>query len=321
MLVRERAARVEAPLLAALSDIDPPALRAAVEHYPRAGGKRLRPAIALLAAEAAGGDWERAMPVAVAAELVHVFSLVHDDIMDGDTLRRGLPTVHARWGEPVGILAGDALLAKAFEALTALDARASQDAVRRASEATRLLCAGQAMDMAFEAREDVAPDDYLEMIQHKTAALFSFAASGGALVAGPDRAGVRPFQEWGLAFGLAFQLRDDLLDVTADAATLGKTAGKDVRAGKKTLLLLEARRRAQGADAATLARVVGKADAGADEVARVVDVYRRTGALGVVEDATREHAKRAEAALAPLPPSGARDALGALARWSATRGS
>lgn len=323
-LVAARALAASEPILRSLRDVEPPALREAVEHLPRAGGKRLRPAVALLAAEAArpgDGAWERAMPVAVASELIHVFSLVHDDIMDGDSLRRGIPTVHAKWGEAVGILAGDALLAKAFEVLTDLDAPLVGPVVRLASEATRLLCAGQAMDMAFETADSLTPQDYLGMTTRKTAALFSLAAAGGAMVGGLAGNDVRPFRDYANALGIAFQLRDDVLDVTASASDMGKTAGKDVRSGKRTLLYIEARRLARGDDAAALARIVGKQDASDAEVARVVETYRSTGALATAEELTRAHGKRAEAALDTIPGSDAKRALVDLARWGATRNS
>src|SRR5438552_11288121 len=238
----ERRKLVDAALAETFTDVVPPHLREAAAWYPDAGGKRLRPVMAMLACEATGGRSEDALPIALAVELVHNFSLVHDDIMDRDATRRGRATVHVKWDEPTAVLAGDVLSARAFEVLARIeDAGAHREAAALLSHAVLQLCEGQALDMAFERRSDVTPEEYLDMIRGKTAVLFEAATRGGALASRrrtPEAE--RALTEFGLAFGMAFQIADDLLDVTSDAKTLGKPWGSDVRAGKRTLVVLDA---------------------------------------------------------------------------------
>lgn len=309
---------VERPLLASLQDLAPAELRDAALHYPKAGGKRLRPAMALLACEAAGGTREDAIPFAVAVELVHVFSLVHDDIMDRDLLRRGMPTVHAKWGEPTAILAGDALLAKAFEVVAAgpgpepTRVRALLDL----ATSTRALCEGQALDMAFETKDDVTPEAYLHMIAGKTGRLFEVACRGGATYArGADAGAVRALSDFGAAFGQAFQVHDDLLDL-APAARTGKPFGSDLRAGKKTLVVLEARRRGMPAE---VAKVLGVRDANEEDVGAAADALAGCGAVAASRQVVTTATTRALDALEKIPPSPARETLRALAAWATQR--
>jgi geranylgeranyl diphosphate synthase, type I len=304
---------VDEELSRSFDDLRPPALRDATRWYPDAGGKRLRPVMALLACEAAGGAPERAMPVALAVELLHNFSLVHDDIMDRDATRRGRPTVHVKWDEPTAILAGDVLFARAFEMLARVgDSAAHRETTRLLSATVLGLCEGQALDMAFEARPTVTVDEYLEMIRLKTALLFEASTKGGAFTAGGPHADA--LGRFGEAFGMAFQIADDLLDVTADPKTLGKPWGSDVRAGKRTLLVLDALERGASLPA------LGKRDASDEEVRATVDAMRAAGSLDRGARTRDEWAKRADDALRGLPAGEARDALAALNEWARTRG-
>ena len=312
---------VDAALARSFDEVEPPRLRDATRWYPDAGGKRLRPAMAMLACEAAGGRAEDALPVALAVELVHNFSLVHDDIMDRDDTRRGRPTVHRQWDEPTAILAGDVLFARAFEVLAGIpDAAAHREASLLLSRAIRHLCEGQALDVQFERQEKVGVADYLAMIRGKTALLFEAATRGGALAApGAARAGVEALSAYGEHFGMAFQVADDLLDVTADSATMGKPWGSDIRAGKRTVLVLEALERATPAQAADLAGALGRPDAGDEAVQRAVEALRETGAIAQAEALRDEHAGRAARALDALPDTPARRRLAALNEWARTR--
>jgi farnesyl diphosphate synthase/geranylgeranyl diphosphate synthase type II len=246
------AARVEhriLELLAARSPQGPEALWEAFRYALLGGGKRLRPALVLASAEARGGDvsdGSLAVRFAVALELVHTYSLVHDDLpaMDDDDLRRGRPTVHKVHGEATAILVGDGLQALAFSHLLAADEpRAGALARLLADDALRMVL-GQARDLEGE-HASLSEPEVLELMRNKTGALIACAVAGGALCGGAD-----PAEAWpvGLKLGLAFQIADDVLDLTADTATLGKRAGKDAAAGKSTLPALlgvaEARRRA-----------------------------------------------------------------------------
>ncbi|MAE76147.1 MAG: hypothetical protein CMJ85_04680 [Planctomycetes bacterium] len=224
--------------LASAGDV-PPTLREAMAHVVLAGGKRLRPALVVMACRFAGGTDAHAWPGACAVELVHVYSLVHDDMpcMDDDDLRRGQPTVHRRWDEATAVLCGDALQALAFEALvTGIgDGARAADAVgvlARAAGAAGMV-AGQVLDLAGEGGPPTL--DLVRTIhERKTAALIAASAELGAVLAGADQAVRSVLRQYGQGLGLAFQIVDDCLDETASAEDLGKTVGKDREAGKLT---------------------------------------------------------------------------------------
>jgi len=244
----ERGRLVDAALDAWLptADAEPRALHAAMRHLLFPGGKRLRPALACAAAESVGAAPERALPVAVAVELVHTYSLVHDDLpcMDDDAERRGRPTVHVLFGEAVAVLAGDALLAAAFEhlaeAATGTDAARVGAALRDLARAagSRALVGGQADDLAFDGGDAAA----IESVHaRKTAALFAAAVVGGARLAGADRAALERLRRFAESLGVAFQIADDWLDRDADeACSLVRAIGADAARARADALLAEA---------------------------------------------------------------------------------
>ncbi|MBW3582079.1 MAG: polyprenyl synthetase family protein [Euryarchaeota archaeon] len=217
-----------------------------LRHVIDAGGKRLRPLLTMLACEAVCEDADRALPTAAGLELLHTFTLVHDDVMDNDLTRRGRPTVHALWGGPLAICAGDALYAFAFDKMAQNlgTARVTPETIvhimRRAAEVSYELSAGQTQDLLFEKRDDVTLDEYLEMIRLKTGVLIQLSVEAGARIGGGDTEQVAALSDYGRHIGLAFQIVDDLLDLVADEAELGKPVGSDIRAGKKTYPVLHA---------------------------------------------------------------------------------
>jgi geranylgeranyl diphosphate synthase type I len=219
-------------------------LNKASAHLLAAGGKRLRPAVVLLAADAVRpGSSDDILHAALALEVTHTFTLVHDDIMDDDKLRRGAPTVHTKWDMPTGILAGDVLYARAFEHLcmaTATDA-AKVRAVTMLAKACDEICAGQHMDMSFENRTDVTEGEYLEMVRKKTGVLYAAAAGIGAILGGGNGVQAKALYNFGLNTGIAFQIQDDLIDLLTPAETSGKDQASDLREGKQTLLMIRAR--------------------------------------------------------------------------------
>ncbi|MDQ1613746.1 MAG: geranylgeranyl diphosphate synthase, type [Pyrinomonadaceae bacterium] len=233
-------ARLDALVPAAT--IAPVAVHAAMRWSLFAGGKRLRPALVLATGEAFGAPAELLVNTACAFELVHTYSLVHDDLpsMDDDDLRRGRPTCHVRFGEATAILAGDAMQALAFQCIAEDDALAADVRVRLVAELARAagtpggMVAGQAHDLSAESREDVSAAELDLIHRHKTGALIVAAARAGALVAGASESELRTVGDYAAALGLLFQITDDLLDVTATAEALGKTPGKDARAQKAT---------------------------------------------------------------------------------------
>jgi geranylgeranyl diphosphate synthase type I len=216
---------------------------AAFERCDARSGKRVRPVLCLLSCEGCGGSWEQALPAAAAVELLHNFTLIHDDIEDQDETRRGRPTVWSIWGEAQGINAGDTLFAVSQLAILKLRERgipaaAVVEATRVFNETCIALTGGQHLDIQFEGRNDVSVEDYLAMIEGKTAGLVSCSCELGALIAdapAPQREHLRAF---GWHAGLAFQMLDDILGIWGDSAMTGKPVGADILRGKKTLPLL-----------------------------------------------------------------------------------
>lgn len=311
---------VNAAIEAALDPVQPVDLQRACRHVPAAGGKRLRPVMALLAAEAVGGDPDDAIPFAVAVELVHTFSLIHDDMMDEDDRRRGREAVHRAWDHDTAILAGDTLFARSFEVLADADGPVDVllDLQRELARATRTICEGQARDLALE-RGAGDEDTYLTMIEGKTARIFEASTRGGGLAGGADPDVADDLGAYGLHVGMAFQIRDDLLDVLAREEDLGKPVASDVRAGKRTILYLHARAQATDAQQEVLDGAFGDPDATDKEIAAVRDVFEETGAVDHAQALVDEHTDQALEALESLPETPARERLAEVARWAAQR--
>ena len=219
-------------------------LNKAAAHLLAAGGKRLRPAVLMLSADAVKpGMSDEILQAALALELTHTFTLIHDDIMDDDELRRGVQTVHTKWDMPTGILAGDVLYARAFEyiCMTKVKDEAKTRAVTMLARACADICAGQHMDMAFERRNDVDQYEYLEMVKKKTGVLYAAAAGIGGILAGGNAQQVKTLYNFGLSTGIAFQIQDDLIDLLTPASKSGKDRASDLREGKQTLIMIKAR--------------------------------------------------------------------------------
>lgn len=222
---------------------EPKLLYAPIIYSMSGGGKRLRPVLLLLTVDAFGGSVEEAMPAAMAVELFHNFTLLHDDIMDNATMRRGKPSVYAKWGGNVAILSGDAMLITAYKYL----AEGGSDKLPRVMQLFNAMalevCEGQQYDMDFEQKADVTIEDYIQMIERKTSALLSGSAMIGATIAGASDEDTRKIYRFATELGLAFQLQDDMLDSYGDE-TLGKKIGGDILEGKQTYLMVQALNRA-----------------------------------------------------------------------------
>ncbi|WP_159517603.1 polyprenyl synthetase family protein [Sunxiuqinia indica] len=211
-----------------------------IDYTLNMGGKRLRPVMLLLACDLFSGDVQNALPAAIAVEVFHNFTLLHDDIMDHAEIRRNRPAVHKKYSENVAILSGDAMSIKAYQYLLTVDHPNIQEVTRLFSKTAIEVCEGQQYDMDFETRLDVSIDEYLEMIRLKTAVLIAGSFKMGALLGNASQEDAERLYQFGINLGLAFQLQDDLLDVFADQNKFGKKIGGDIIANKKTFLLLQA---------------------------------------------------------------------------------
>jgi geranylgeranyl diphosphate synthase type I len=270
-------------------------------------GKQLRPLLCLLACQAAGGDWHRALPAAAALELVHNFSLIHDDIEDNSPIRRGRRTVWTVWGVAHGVNVGDTMLVIARSAL----ARLLELGIPQARVLTAIdtldrtclrLCEGQYLDMAFEGHIDLSEAAYVEMINAKTAALIAASTELGALIAGA-LGHIDCYREFGQSVGLAFQMIDDILGIWGNAETTGKSTASDIRERKMTLPVIYSLRESDQAPA--LAELYARESQG-DDVAAIVDILGRARAREYVQRRAEEHQAAALAALdaaAALPPA------------------
>ncbi len=292
---------VESRLRAVATANQPESFYGPVRYTLEGGGKRLRPVLVLLTAEAVGGALDAALPCAVAVELMHNFTLVHDDIMDKDELRRGRPTVHVVWDQDTAILAGDGLLALAYQQLFLAPADKLQEIGSTFSDGVIEVCEGQALDKEFETQLEVSLDQYMEMIEKKTARLFSTACKVGALAGGGERAYVNALAAYGRWLGLAFQVQDDLLDVLSDEKTSGKPRASDIRRRKKTFLFVHALRNANASDRQWLLDLYASDSVPADEVDRVVELFRRSGAIAAAEELVTDLMDKARAELQHVP--------------------
>jgi geranylgeranyl diphosphate synthase type I len=283
------------------------------------GGKAIRPALALLGAEASGGSSHDAEPGAVAIELVHNFSLLHDDVMDRDRTRRHRPTAWALYGVGPAICAGDALVVLAHEVLTKERSSRSLDADRLLARATAMMIAGQADDLRFEGCLDVSVDEYVGMAARKTGALLGCAAAMGAVLAGARRDVVIALDTFGRHLGLAFQCVDDLLGIWGDPQSTGKPVGSDLRQRKASLPIVAALR-AGGPRAEQLGRILSNGSLDDRAVALATELVADNGGRDRTERDATAHFEAALGALAtsPLAP-GPRAELVELARFVVQR--
>ena len=246
-------------------------------------GKRFRPVLCLMACASVGGNPDTAMPAAIALELVHNFSLIHDDIQDRDRERHHRPTVWSVWGEPQALSAGNAMYSLASGALLGLSDRAvPPDRVAQAwaslASSSLEMMEGQYLDLEFEKRTDVNTVDYLDMIARKTGALIACTMEMGVLIGATDTATASVFARTGRHLGHLFQVRDDILGVWGEEAATGKPTGSDIRRKKKTYLVVQAMQQAKGAAASTLKRIYDKPEPSDRDIRRVMDVMESTGA-------------------------------------------
>ncbi len=288
-------------------------------------GKLLRPVLCLLSCEAVGGDPERALPAAASLEFLHNFTLVHDDIQDASPTRHGRDTVWSLWGQALAINVGDGLYALAHYAMLTLPdhgvpAETTLRAISELDEASLRLCEGQFYDLSFEERDLVGCDEYLAMIEGKTAALMGASMAIGALVGGADEGTVGAFREAGRRLGLAFQIRDDVLGIWGDPADTGKVTGEDIWSRKKTYPVVYAMEHGSEEDRARLQALYSAPRFKQEAFDEVTAILERSRARSASDEAALRHAEAALAALEGLDlhPE-AREGLATLATYFARR--
>ena len=313
--LEKRAAMVTAAIEQLLPVVHPRGLYEASRHLVDSGGKRLRPSMLLLAAEAAGGEAASLASAAVSIELIHNFTLIHDDIMDNADVRRGRPAVHKLWGNSGAILAGDTLYSKAFQVLgmTPGDPERILGAMNMLSRTCTAICEGQWLDMEFESRDSVSEAEYMEMIEKKTGVLYGASAGMGAILAGAPPEVVTAMDEFGRLTGMGFQLQDDVIDLTTPEKVSGKRQGGDLIEGKKTLIIIHAL-----ANDVPVS-VFGKKEATAEQIQQSISILEKSGSIEYARSQAEKMVARGKKALQVLPGSGAKTTMLELADFMIRR--
>ncbi len=313
--LQKRAKLVDEAIPKFLPITPPDELYRAMRHLLDAGGKRLRPTALLLAAEAVGGKPDNLLPAALAVELVHNFTLIHDDIMDEADLRRGLTTVHKKWGTSRAIIAGDALFSKAFEILSCAKSEPQQivESIELLSKTSTDICEGQWMDMNFATRKDVTEEEYIRMVEKKTAVLFAAAVKMGAILSGANRDVSRALWDFGCRTGAGFQIYDDVIDLITPEEILGKAQGGDIIEGKRTLIVLHALSKG------VVIEALGKSNATRSEVSAALLVLKESGSIDYAMNKALNFVETGKSALNILPDSEAKKILIGLADYMIAR--
>ncbi|MBR7155153.1 MAG: polyprenyl synthetase family protein [Paludibacteraceae bacterium] len=305
---------------------EPQGLYEPIAYTLVSGGKRLRPTLALIAAETVvnrgllnGDATENVLPAALALEVFHNFTLLHDDVMDRAEVRRGRPTVHVKWNENTAILSGDQMLIEAYKLLSGVPADKLPQVLKWFNEMATGICEGQQYDVDFEHMSQVTIEDYMKMIELKTSVLLAYAMRISGYIAGADATQQEALYQFGLHIGLAFQIQDDILDVYGDPKTFGKAIGGDICANKKTFLLLMAMETADAEAKAELLQWLMTTDRNEEKIKAVTAIYNRLNVRDAAETVMEEHTALALAQLDKLPQNDATEQLRVLAEKLATR--
>ena len=307
-------------------DKEPRGLYEPIEYALASGGKRIRPTLALLAAETIinggllnGSVMDDVVPAALALEIFHNFTLLHDDVMDKAPVRRGRETVHVKWNENTAILSGDQMLIEAYKELAQVPAGKLPQVLKWFNEMATAICEGQQYDVDFEHASQVTIEDYMMMIEKKTSVLLAYAMKIGGYIAGANESQQEALYQYGLHLGLAFQIQDDILDVYGDPKTFGKKIGGDICANKKTFLLLTALESADAESRAELLQWMMATDRDEEKIAAVTEIYNKLGVREAGEVVMEEHTAIALEQLDKLPQNDATETLRELAEKLATR--
>lgn len=303
---------------------EPRGLYEPIEYTLSTGGKRVRPTLTIVAAETVinGGlinSMDDVIPAALALEVFHNFTLMHDDVMDRATIRRGKETVHVKWNDNTAILSGDQMLIEAYKLLAKVPSTKLPQVLNWFNEMATGVCEGQQMDIDFEHMSQVSIDDYLKMIELKTSVLIAHAMRIGGYIAGATPVQQEALYQYGLHIGLAFQIQDDILDVYGDPKTFGKAIGGDICANKKTALLITALETADAETKAELLQWMMGTEQKEDKIAAVTNIYNRLTIREACEVIIEQQTSQALAQLDKLPQNDATESLRELAERLANR--
>lgn len=303
---------------------EPHGLYEPIEYTLAAGGKRVRPQLAMIASQMFGGKDEEVLPAALALEVFHNFTLLHDDVMDKADVRRGRPTVHIKWDENTAILSGDQMLIEAYKLLSGVPEDKLPKVLQLFNKMATEICEGQQYDVDFESQEQVTIDDYLKMIRLKTSVLLANALQTGAYIAGANEAQQQSLYEFGIYVGLAFQIQDDILDVWGDPATFGKAVGGDISCNKKTFVYLQAIR-LLGGEVMRREMIELKEwysqilKDNTEKITAVKEIFEHLGVRATCEKVVEDYTQKALALLNQLPQNTATEQLRQLANKLNTR--
>lgn len=268
-----------------------------IRYFMDIGGKRIRPVLTLLAAELYDCSIEKSLNTALAIELFHNFTLMHDDLMDNASLRRGRATIHEKWNPSIAILSGDTMLISAYQLLIQNDSAVLPQLLETFNNVAMEVCQGQQLDMDYEERNSVSINEYINMIRLKTAVLLGAALKMGAIVSGAKVDAANHLEEFGVNVGIAFQLQDDLLDVYGNVHEFGKEIGGDIIANKKTFLLLKAIELAEGENAQLLRKWIPIINQDQEKVKNITQVYNELGIQELTVSEMRFYSDKAYDAL------------------------
>jgi octaprenyl-diphosphate synthase len=295
---------------------DVPLIRKVGEYVLSSGGKRVRPALLLLAARLCGYQGEKAVPLASVVEFIHTATLLHDDVVDSATLRRGLASANTLWGNEASVLVGDFLFSKSFSLMVAVG---SLDILRILSDATTVIAEGEVMQLLCTGEIDLTEERYINVVRSKTAILMSAACEAGAILGGATSERQKALSDFGMSLGIAFQLMDDTLDYIATEEDFGKSIGHDLEEGKITLPLIHTLRQCTEAERLLIETVVEKDEMSLEEFRTVSGLVKQYGGITYTVDAARHYISACRAHLGMFEPSDITTALCSLADYVVTR--
>ncbi len=299
---------------------EPKGLYAPIAYTMAAGGKRVRPQLAMIACGIFGGNEQEVAPAAMALEVFHNFTLLHDDVMDKAEVRRGRPTVHIQWNENTAILSGDQMMIEAYKLLAEVPADKLHKVLRLFNKMATEICEGQQYDVDFESQDDVSIEAYLHMIRLKTSVLLATALQIGAYMAGANEAQQEALYQFGINVGLAFQIQDDILDVWGDPKTFGKAVGGDISCNKKTYVYLTAQQLADDELTEELHQWYGSLlDDNTEKIAAVKGIFEQLNVRAACEAVVQDYTQKALQILDTLPQNAATEQLRQLANKLNTR--